>query len=297
MVSQNNQRPWCLEKRQTLAEKYYYCTKYLMVNSRIIRFTGLVCFILFVLSSCSYKNKNTLFKTSKKLKSDKPVAIFGAQSSDTVVYRHRIKPGDRLQIRFLNNYDIGQAAIQSATSQANRDINAERGYLVNYDSTVTLPLIGRTNLVGKTRLEAAKFLETTYSEWGIINPIIDLNIASLSVTVLGEVNMPGKILLDKENTTIVDALGLAGGLTGGSKKNSIKIIRGKEVIVVNMKLIDPLYSPAIIIQDNDIIYVEPFGIKAALEPVGSGSTGITLLLSGLQAFVISVQLYFVFKNQ
>ncbi len=280
-----------------MAEKYYYCTKYHILNSRIIRLTGLVVFVFSVLSSCSYKNKNTLFKTPKKLKTDKPVAVFGAQTSDTVIYRHRIKPGDRLQIRFLNNYDIGQAAIQSATSQANRDINAEKGYLVNYDSTVTLPLIGRTNLVGKTRLEAAKFLEAKYSEWGIINPIIDLNIASLSVTVLGEVNVPGKILLDKENTTLVDVIALAGGLTQGSKKNNIKIIRGKEVILVNVKLVDPLYSPAIVIQDNDIIYVEPFGIKAALDPVGSGSAGITLLLAGLQAFVISIQLYFVFKNQ
>jgi polysaccharide export outer membrane protein len=261
-----------------------------------MRFTGLLCFILLVLSSCSYKNKNTLFKTSKKLRSNKPVAIFGAETSDSVVYRHRIKPGDRLQIRFLNNYDMGQAAGQSATSQANRDVNAENGYLVNYDSTVTLPLIGRTNLVGKTRLEAAKYLESKYTEWGIINPIIDLNIASLNVTVLGEVVSPGKILLDKENTTLIDVIALAGGLTVGSKKNNIKIIRGKEILLVNIKSIESLYSPAITIQDNDIIYVEPYGIKASLDPVGSAATGITLLLTGLQAFVISIQLYTLLKR-
>ncbi len=262
-----------------------------------MRFTGFLCFILLVMSSCSYKNKNTLFKTAKKLKSDKPVAIFGAQTSDSVVYRHRIKTGDRLQVRFLNNYDIGQAAIQSATSQANRDVNIEKGYLVNYDSTVTLPLIGRTNLVGKTRLEAAKYLETKYTEWGIINPIIDLNIASLSVTVLGEVAAPGKILLDKENTTLIDAIALAGGFTPGAKKNIVKIIRGKEIILVNLKSIDPLYSPAITIQDNDIIYVEPYGLKASMDPVSAAGTGITLLLSGLQAVFISIQLYTLFRNQ
>jgi polysaccharide export outer membrane protein len=262
-----------------------------------MRITGLLCFILLALSSCSYKNKNTLFKTSKKLKSNKPVAIFGAQTSDSVVYRHRIKPGDRLQIRFLNNYDIGQAAVQSATSQANRDVNIEKGYLVNYDSTVTLPLIGRTNLVGKTRLEAAKYLESKYTEWGIINPIIDLNIASLNVTVLGEVAGPGKILLDKENTSLIDVIALAGGLTNGSMKNRVKIIRGKEIILVNLKLIDPLYTPAIIIQDNDIIYVEPFGIKAGLDPLASSAGGLGIIFTSLQAILVSVQLYFLFNTR
>lgn len=257
-----------------------------------MRFTGLLCFILLVMSSCSYKNKNTLFKTAKKLKSDKPVAIFGAQNSDSVVYRHRIKPGDRLQIRFLNNYDIGQAAAQSATSQGNRETSSERGYLVYYDSTVTLPLIGRTNLVGMTRLEAAKSLEAKYTEWGIINPIIDLNIASLTVTVLGEVNMPGKILIDKENTTLIDIIGLAGGLTVNSKKNNIKIIRGKEIIMVNLKLIDPIYSAHISIQDNDIIYVEQYGARASLEPLISVSTGVSLLLTTAQFFIFSVQFYY-----
>ncbi|MFN6357857.1 MAG: polysaccharide biosynthesis/export family protein [Bacteroidota bacterium] len=268
-----------------------------MVNSRFMRFTGLLCFVLFVLSSCSYKNKNTLFKTSKKLKSDNPISVFGQASSDTSTYRHRIKPGDRLQIRFLNNFDIGQAAGQSATSQANRDINTDKGYLVNYDSTVTLPLIGRINLAGQTRLEAAKNLENKYAEWGIINPIIDLNIASLSVTVLGEVESPGKILLDKENTSLVDALAMAGGLIAGSKKSSIKIIRGKEIILVNLKLIDPLYSPAINLQDNDIVYVEPYGVKATLEPISAASTGVTLLFTGLQALLISVQLFYLVNSR
>ena len=45
------------------------------------------------------------------------------------IYKHRIKVGDRLEIRFINNYDIGQAAGQSGTSTANMQGTA---YLVNY---------------------------------------------------------------------------------------------------------------------------------------------------------------------
>jgi len=273
-----------------LPKKYYYCRNYNTVLHKVIRHLGLSYFILFILSSCSYQNKNTLFKTSRPLKSKKPIEIFGSQTSDTIAYRHRIKPGNRIYIRFLNNFDIGQAAGQSATAESVKEVSIEKGYLVNYDSTVTLPLIGQVNVVGKTRLEAARYLEKKYAEWGIINPIIDVNILSLSVTVLGEVGLPGKILIDKENTTLIDAIAMAGGISLSGKKNNIKIIRGNQIIMVNLKLIDPLNSPDIILQDNDLIYVEPFATKARLDPVGSATNGIMMLITVAQAFFISVQL-------
>lgn len=245
----------------------------------------LVCLFISVLVSCSYQRKNILFKTEKKLKTNEAVFIYGADSNaikSAANYKHRIKPGDRIIVNFLNNYDIGSAAMQSATSTANMNGQADRGYLVNYDSTITLPLIGRTNIVGLTRLEAAKKLELDYGKF-VINPIIEVNIASLSVTVLGEVLTPGKILLDKENTTLVDAIALSGGFKDTGKKGSIKIIRGKELILVDLKRIKALENSAIIIQDGDIIYVEPYGFKAQTESLSAvqGVTFVVLTISQL----------------
>lgn len=250
----------------------------------------LLLIVLFT-ASCSYKKKNVLFKTPQKIRTDQPVYILGKDSTSgsNKEYRHRIKPGDRLVIRFLNNYDIGQASIQSATSTANADDEGNKGYLVNYDSTVTLPLIGRVNLVSLSRLEAAKKLESEYGKF-VINPIIEVNIANLSVTVLGEVISPGKILIDKENTTVVDAIALSGGLKDTGKKNRIRIIRGQEVILVDLKKIESLYNKAIIIQDGDIVYVEPYGIKAQTEPISSLQTVSFLLLGMSQLALITIQI-------
>ncbi len=254
-----------------------------MQNLRIL---GIILLSVLTVSSCSYRTKDILFKTDKKLTSSKPVAAFGETKNDSAgAYKHRIKPGDRLQIRFLNNYDMGQAAAQSATSMAERNGN-DNGYLVNYDSTVTLPLIGRTNLVGMTRLEAAKELENLYSQF-IINPIIDVNIANLSVTILGEVKKPGKVNIDKETTTLIDAVALAGGLTDGGKKNNVKIIRGREVILVNLKNINALYEPGIVLQDNDIIYVEPYRLKALTDPLATTRT----FLFFMQTILIGYNFY------
>ena len=247
---------------------------------------------ILVLASCSYKRKNVLFKTPKKIKTKEVVYIYSPDSNNAKNYdnyRHRIKPGDRIIINFLNNYDIGSAAGQSATSTANMQGSAERGYLVNYDSTITLPLIGRTNIVGLTRLEAAKRLEQEYGKF-VINPIIEVNIASLAVTVLGEVGTPGKILLDKENTTLVDVIALSGGIKDVGRKNKIKIIRRKEVIMVDLRDITALNSNAIKIQDGDIVYVQPFGVKAQTESLSSFQSATFLLLTISQLTILTIQI-------
>lgn len=247
---------------------------------------------LLILASCSYKRKNVLFKTPKKIKTKEAVYVYSPDSNAAKKYdnyRHRIKPGDRVIINFLNNYDIGSAASQSATSTANMQNNAERGYLVNYDSTITLPLIGRTNIVGLTRLEAAKRLEQEYGKY-VINPIIEVNIASLSVTILGEILTPGKVLLDKENTTLVDVIALSGGIKDVGRKNKIKIIRGKEIILVDLRNIEALDNHAIQIQDGDLIYVQPYGYKAQTEALTAVQSTTFVILTVSQLTLLTIQI-------
>lgn len=257
-----------------------------------LHITLLIVLAIAILTSCGYKRKNILLKTPKKVKSKEAVSTHNIEGNPIKTednnYKHRIKPGDRLNIKFLNNYDIGQAASQSATSTAAVNEDA-LGYLVNYDSTVTLPLIGRFNLVGLTRLEAAKKLENEYGKY-VINPIIELNIANLSVSILGEIYVPGKIILDKENTTLVDVISLSGGLKDTGKKNRIRIIRGKEVILVDLRKITALYEKSIIIQDGDIIYVEPFGLKAQTESISAIQNSTFVLLTLTQLTIVTIQI-------
>ncbi len=259
----------------------------------------LTLLLIIMVSSCStYKNRNILFKTPKKVKTNEPVVIINPSDTTQAVYRHRIKVGDRLVIRFLNNYDLGVAAKESSTAGANAEAafsGPTAGYLVNYDSTVILPLIGRTNLVGLTRLEASTQLEKLYSKF-VVNPIIDLNIASLGVTILGEVNRPGKIYVDKENTTVVDVIAMAGGFKDVGKKKDIKIIRGQEVIIVDLRKIEALQSPALTLHDNDIVYVEPYKVKADTEPVASVMPVTTVILTVIQTALLVTQLVLIYQN-
>ncbi len=185
--------------------------------------------------------------------------------------------------------------MESATSAANEDRGGTGGYLINYDSTVTLPLLGRTNLVGLTRLEAAKRLEQEYGKY-VINPIIEVNILSLTVTVLGEVLTSGKIILDKENTTLVDVIALSGGLKDPGKKNKIKIVRGKEIIIVDLRKIEALENSALTIQDGDVVYVEPYGFKAQTESLSSIQSVTFIILTLSQLTLITIQVLNFSKN-
>lgn len=257
-----------------------------MFKKHFILFFAVVSLILLG-ESCSYKKTNYLLKTQKRIKTKEAVLVVNRTDTSKQIYRHRIKVGDRISMRFLNNYDIGSAAGQSATTL----LNVESNYLVNYDSTVVLPLLGRINLVGLTRLEAAIRLEKEYGKY-VINPIIDVNIPSLSVILLGDANSNGKIALDKENTTIVDIIAKAGGIKETGKKRDIKIIRGTEIIVVDLKKIEVLQSPDIVMHDNDIVYVEPYKVKANSEAILTTQPifGFVLGTVSLAIFVVNIYL-------
>lgn len=260
-------------------------------------FLLLLIICLFLSEGCSYKKKNLMFKTQQKVKTDDPVYIVNGADTSKTVYRHRIKVGDRLSIRFLNNYDIGNASQKSATASAEGSglSGNSGGYLVNYDSTVILPLLGRINLIGLTRLEASAKLEKEYSKY-IVNPIIDLNIASLGVTILGEIENPGKYYVDKENTTLVDVIALSGGIKDSGKKKNIKIIRGTEVIIVNLKKIEALDSKTLTMHDNDIVYIEPYDVKAASEPIVTIQPILTLATTVLTLGLLVTQFYFIYSK-
>ncbi len=218
--------------------------------------------IFFLFStSCSYKSKNILFKTVEKVKTDEAVIIVNGTKSNELYY-HRISKGDRLLVRLINSYDAEKTTINEGGS------SAEAGFLVDYEGNVTLPMIGAVNLENLTRLEASRKLEKLYVDRDLlVNPIIEVNIINLQVIVLGEVGSQGKYLIDREKTNLVDVLADAGGMTIRAKLKTVKIIRGDlanpKIIIVDMRKIESLQSKELILQNNDIVYVEPFSVYLA----------------------------------
>ena len=201
---------------------------------------------LFFLSSCAYKQQHALFKT------DVPQPV--ATVPNSVYPTYKICPGDLLQIRNLQNIKY-IAEEQTGSAVATQAPN----YQVEEDGTVALPALGRIAVAGLTKLQAARKIEELYKSSLLKDPIIDLKIINLKVTILGEVRTQGNYLLLKDKTNLVDMIGEAGGLTDKANEKTIQIIRGNkanpQVIVADLNNIKTLANPDLNLQNGDIIYV------------------------------------------
>ena len=150
----------------------------------------------------------------------------------------------------------------------NTNINARNDgsleYLVEFDGYCNLPILGRTKISDLTIREAELLLEEKYAEL-YIDPFVLLNITNRRVTIFPGSDGSGKVItLQNNNTTLIEALALAGGISDNGKAYRIKLIRGNlkdpEVYLIDLSKIEGLKYADIILQANDIIYIEPIGV-------------------------------------
>ncbi|HVV54746.1 MAG TPA: polysaccharide biosynthesis/export family protein, partial [Mucilaginibacter sp.] len=179
-------------------------------------------------TSCSYKPQQVLFEQSAGSASDSS----GMNQSGNGTSDYKIRSQDILQIRNLQStrYIVDEEPVTTTTTGGGGVAagQAAQGqtYQVEDDGTVALPVIGHVHVAGLTRAEASKLIEDLYRKNLLKDPIIDLKIVNLKVTVLGEVKAQGNYPLVKDKTNLVEMIGEAGGLTDRADEKTIKIIRG-----------------------------------------------------------------------
>ena len=214
-----------------------------------------ICSILFVLPSCSSKQYQSLFEQ----KSINTIDTVSSKANPGII-GYRIKPQDIIQIRNLQNISyVVDAAPSASTGGGGSTGGSGQTYQVEEDGSVALPVIGHVNIAGLTRPQAAKLVEDLYRKSLLKDPIIELKITNLKVTLLGEVSSQGSFPLIKDKTTLVEMIGQAGGLTKGANETNIKIIRGDQlnpqVTLINLRDIQSINDPRAILQSGDIVYV------------------------------------------
>jgi polysaccharide export outer membrane protein len=91
---------------------------------------------------------------------------------------------------------------------------------------------------------------------------VTVEFQNIGFSVLGEVGAPGFYTFMNDKTTLLQALSRAGDMNLYGNRNNVKVIRmqdgQQQVYVVDMQNTDALMkSPAYILQQNDVVYVEP----------------------------------------
>jgi len=170
---------------------------------------------------------------------------------------YTIQPNDLLNVKV---YTKNGEMIIDPEHELNKDINnrntrPDPEYLVRLNGYVYLPMVGDVNLMGLTIHQANEKLIELYSEY-FVDPYVIVNYTNKRVTVLGATG--GQILpLKNENITIAEVLAMAGGMQKNGNASSIKLIRGKEVYLIDFSTVQGYYESNQIVKAGDIIYVEP----------------------------------------
>ncbi|WP_183561355.1 polysaccharide biosynthesis/export family protein [Mucilaginibacter sp. SP1R1] len=218
-----------------------------------------VTVLVVFLSSCSYKQNQAFFEKNSRGQQD--------TSFKTGAYKpieYKIKTGDILQVRNLQSIKLITDDASSTTASgegASGSGSQALDYQVESDGTIALPVIGRVAVVGLSRLEASNKLDDIYRKNVLKNPIIEVKVINLKVTLMGAVAKPGNYPLVKDETTLMEMLGEAGGITEKGNERKVRILRGgglqsKQIIEVDLDDVSALTNPSTILQNQDIVYVE-----------------------------------------
>ena len=183
----------------------------------------------------------------------------------------KIKPADKISI-VVNSRDaqltdmfnlpyvprnIGTSASSRGTSQG---LSA---YTVSPEGSIDFPFLGEIKVEGMTRLEIAALIKGMLISKDLVrDPVVTVELTNGIVTVMGEVAKPGSYAIDRDDMTILDALGLAGDLTIYGKRQEVKLVRSygdrQETYIVSLLDVEKLRnSPAYLVQQDDVIYIDP----------------------------------------
>ena len=190
-----------------------------------------------------------------------------------------IKPNDQLTISvaspILDQMQVAQFNLPANTVLTPGETSIMQSpvlqtYTVNPQGEIHFPILGKIQLAGLTRSQAVDLIAQKVSAY-LPNPIINLQIISYKVTVLGEVFKPGTVEVPDGRVSIFDALGAVGDLTiHGDRRNVLLIRDNKSIYKFDLTSTDIFNSPYYYLQQNDVIYVEPDDVRKMESQFGVG---------------------------
>lgn len=250
-------------------------------------------FIAALFASCATTKKVTYFQDLNN---------GDTKTITTLVNKIKMMPGDKLSI-VVNSKDPELVALfnlvvptrqfGSENSGSSNNSGNTAAYTIDSYGNINFPVIGKINIEGKTREEVAELIQNELiSRKLVLDPIVTVEYVNQEITILGEVNRPGKIGIDKDYITILDAIAEAGDLKIEGLRHNVTVLRQEgdtqKVYEMNLTLAESVYSsPAYYLQQNDIVYVKPNSKRAGQASTNSNTIRSTSFWVSLASFFMS----------
>jgi polysaccharide biosynthesis/export protein len=207
--------------------------------------------VIILIQSCG-------INSSMMLKTDKDYTFDSIPDKNNDSYK--LSANDIIQVRLYSNNASKLIDINQGNSTINMN-NSTIDYLIDENGFVKLPILGETDITGLTAKEASELLEEKYSGY-YVDPFIIITVTNKRVLVF-----PGKsgdamvVNILNTNTTLMEAIALAGGISEDGKAKKVKLIRTvddeRKVYLIDLSKIEGLKQADLVVQANDIIYIEP----------------------------------------
>lgn len=207
-----------------------------------------------LLGSCGV-NSNLMFK---EIKGDSTI-VTNIPMRPSEAYR--ISKDDKISFSITSN---NGARIIEDISGLSLNIRLEgivNEYIVRANGEVNLPVVGLVNVAGLTLTQCEDTLAQKYKNQ-LESPFLQVKITNQRVIVFPGNGSDAKVIpLLNTNTTLMEALAQAGGITDRGRASRIKLMRNENgqriVYLVDLSTMDGLKYVDMIVQANDYIYVEP----------------------------------------
>jgi polysaccharide biosynthesis/export protein len=259
---------------------------------RLLIFLSLISFFF---SSCVSNRKVTLLQKDDVnklgLQTDKIV-----RSYDIDTFTYKIQSNDIVSVRFesLTAKEFDFFNSQTMQQQMVGGVAAGSlliGELVDEHGEIPIPLIGKFKIAGLTVFQAQNALHEIAISYGIKSPIVRVRLINYRVTLLGEVNKEGTTFLTTNRVSIMEAIGLAGGLGELADRSKIKLIRQNgnktEVIYLNLLEEDFFKSPYYYTYQNDVLIVPALRQRSYRKYFGQN---LALFISTVSVVLLTINL-------
>ncbi len=218
----------------------------------IFSIISLIIVVIFF-QSCRSLNPSIMLKTPKDFKYSTFPKVVGSE--------YRVAPNDVVTFNIYSNDGFKLIDLTTNTETMIRRDNSGLKLKIDFDGTIKLPLLGHVFIQGMTVRELELFLEEKFSTF-YNKPFVQVVVVNRRVTIFpGSAGSAKVVVLENENTTLFEALAIAGGISQSGKAYNVKLIRGDlknpEVYLVDISTLEGVKQANMVLQANDIIYVEP----------------------------------------
>jgi polysaccharide biosynthesis/export protein len=164
------------------------------------------------------------------------------------------------------------------------------GYTVDPTGAITLPVIGAVMVAGKTAIQVQAFIQEKASIY-LKDASVQVKVLSFKVTILGELRSPGVYYNYSSSMTVLEAIGMAGGVTDNAQLSQLLVVRrtptGSKSYRLDLSEKKLLASEAYYLQPNDVIYVNADKLKN----IRLTTPTYTFVLSAITTLMVLLQYF------